>query len=133
MVEYIEREALDRELQNLVREYNRKCEMDKSAGAFESLYRLRLALTADVVSREVFEQVKWERDTALKTLEKHGIGLGQKVADVVEVVRCKDCEYRYVPCHCALWYGTVGEKEYFIERGDDFSCSYGKRKEGAEE
>lgn len=33
---------------------------------------------ADVVSREVFEQVKWERDTALITLEKHGIGLGEK-------------------------------------------------------
>lgn len=53
-------------------------------------------------------------------------------ADVVEVVRCKDCENRYVPCRCALWYGTVNGTEYFIERGDDFSCSYGKRKEGAE-
>lgn len=56
----------------------------------------------------------------------------EPTADVVEVVRCKDCEYRYVPCHCALWYGTVCGKEYFIERGDDFFCSYGKRKEGAE-
>lgn len=54
-------------------------------------------------------------------------------ADVVEVVRCKDCEHRYVPCHCALWYATANGTEYFIERGDDFSCSYGKKKEGAEE
>lgn len=37
------------------------------------------APTADVASREVFEQVKWERDTALQTLQEHGIGLGQKV------------------------------------------------------
>lgn len=55
------------------------------------------------------------------------------IADVVEVVRCKDCKHRYVPCRCALWYGTNNGNEYFIERGDDFSCSYGKRKEGAEE
>lgn len=26
----------------------------------------------------VFEQIKWERDVALQTLEEHGIGLGQK-------------------------------------------------------
>ena len=25
----------------------------------------------------VFEQIKWERDVALQTLEEHGIGLGQ--------------------------------------------------------
>lgn len=49
-------------------------------------------------------------------------------ADVVEVVRCKDCKYRYVPCRCALWYATVDDKEYFAERGEDFYCSYGKRK-----
>lgn len=54
-------------------------------------------------------------------------------ADVVEVVRCKDCKHRYVPCHCALWYATANGTEYFIERGDDFSCIYGVRKEGAEE
>ena len=33
---------------------------------------------ANTVSVATFEQVKWERDTALKTLEEHGIGLGQK-------------------------------------------------------
>lgn len=32
---------------------------------------------ADVVSLSVFEQVKWERDTALATLEEHGIGFAQ--------------------------------------------------------
>jgi hypothetical protein len=40
--------------------------------------RLKELPTEDVVSREVLEQVKWERDTALKTLEEHGIGLGEK-------------------------------------------------------
>ena len=50
-------------------------------------------------------------------------------ADVVEVVRCKDCKYRYVPCRCALWFGSLDEKEYFSERGEDFYCSYGERRE----
>ena len=48
-------------------------------------------------------------------------------ADVVEVVRCKDCQHRYVPCRCALWYGTAHGKEYFVERGEDFYCSLGER------
>ena len=47
--EYIEHWAFDIELQNLVREYNKECESDRSSGAFEALYRLRLFPTADVV------------------------------------------------------------------------------------
>lgn len=50
-------------------------------------------------------------------------------ADVVEVVRCKDCQHRYVPCRCALWYGMANGTEYFSERGEDFYCSYGERRE----
>lgn len=49
-------------------------------------------------------------------------------ADVVEVVRCKDCQHRHVPMRCALWYGTLGDKEYFVEKGDEFSCSFGERR-----
>ena len=52
-----------------------------------------------------------------------------KGTDAAEVVRCKDCKYRYVPCRCALWYGTRDGIEYFLERGDDFYCSYGERRE----
>lgn len=63
MAEYIEREALDNELQNLVREYNRNCESDKASGAFEALYRLRLSPTVDVVPR-----AEYARD--LEALEK---------------------------------------------------------------
>lgn len=46
-----------------------------------------------------------------------------------EVVRCKDCQYRHSPLECALWYGSYNDTEYFIDHGDDFFCSYGKRKE----
>ena len=31
----------------------------------------------------IFEQIKWERDVALDTLEEHGIGLGQKAQDEI--------------------------------------------------
>lgn len=42
------------------------------------------APTADVVSRNVYEQVKWERDVAIAQLKSYGIGFGEK-ADVTEV------------------------------------------------
>lgn len=48
----ISRSAVDMDLQNLIREYNRNCESDKSSGAFEALYRLRLAPTVDAVPVE---------------------------------------------------------------------------------
>lgn len=34
--------------------------------------------TNDTVSKGVFDQVKWERDTALQTLEEHGIGFAER-------------------------------------------------------
>lgn len=33
---------------------------------------------ADVVSRAAFEQMRWERDIAMKQLEEHGIPFGGK-------------------------------------------------------
>lgn len=39
---------------------------------------------ADVVSKGLYEQIKWERDVALAQLEEYGVSLGEK-ADVVEV------------------------------------------------
>lgn len=45
-------------------------------------------------------------------------------ADVVEVVRCKDCEhYKAVVSTCGNCYRTI-----CIQHTEDF-CSYGKRKE----
>jgi hypothetical protein len=49
-------------------------------------------------------------------------------ADVVSVVRCKDCRHRYIPKRCALWYGHYDGKDYYVDRGDNFYCSYGERK-----
>ena len=37
---------------------------------------------ADVVSRGLFDQYKWERDVAIEQLEKLGLGFGQKIDGV---------------------------------------------------
>lgn len=50
-------------------------------GADEHAERVNNALdmAIDALNHQtVFEQIKWERDMALQTLEEHGIGLGQK-------------------------------------------------------
>lgn len=39
---------------------------------------------ADVVSKGLYEQIKWERDVALAQLEEYGVSLGEK-ADVVKM------------------------------------------------
>lgn len=43
----------------------------------EKYKALGMAIEA-LQKQTVYEQVKWERDMALQTLEEHGIGLGQK-------------------------------------------------------
>lgn len=92
---------------------------------------LEKAPTANVVSREVFEQVKWERNMALQTLQEHGIGLGEKT-DVVKVVRCKECQHCIVnknhpdkPLICTMtkMCGTTSP---------EWHCAAGKRKEGTD-
>ena len=63
MSDLISRSALDVDLQNLVREYNRNCESDKSAGAFKALYHLRLAPAVDAVEVVRCKECKhWDVD-----------------------------------------------------------------------
>lgn len=54
---------------------------------------IRRTPTVDAVPAAAYEQVKWERDVAMKQLEEHGIPFGGVAPDVVEVCRCKDCEF----------------------------------------
>ena len=50
--------------------------------------------------------------------------LDAPAADVVPVVRCKDCKHRhYCEIHFALGMDCPGDSKFF--------CSYGERKEGA--
>ena len=88
-----------------------------------------------------------EREAALKELNKNsitkkitfadGVSIFDTIknipaADVVEVVRCKECEHSHweqEPCH--------GKTEYYCPKlkskvDTHFYCALGKRKEGAE-
>jgi len=82
--------------------------------------------TADVVEARAIEQIKWERDMAIKQLESYGVGFLEE-ADVVKIVRCKDCKYWVSPMkddahYCNKKSGLVG-----IVAEEDF-CSYGERR-----
>ena len=48
-------------------------------------------------------------------------------ADVVEVVRCKDCVKRKTP-RCAMWYDCQCGGQWSWETNNVF-CSYGERRE----
>ena len=50
--------------------------------------------------------------------------------DAVPVVRCKDCIRRYDTDECPMCFLTEG-KYYEYTNGNDF-CSFGERKEGAD-
>lgn len=43
------------------------------------IQRIKNAPAVDAVSRELFEQYKWERDVAISQLEDLGIGFGQEI------------------------------------------------------
>lgn len=54
---------------------------DNQGRDYDTAFRMAIkALQHDVI----FEQIKWERDVALQTLEEHGIGLGQKCGTGME-------------------------------------------------
>ncbi len=104
-------------------------------GNMEEAVRQALAMAIEALRHDViFEQIKWERDVALDTLEEHGIGLGQKAEYIIpsgdvmftsEVVYCKDCKH-YGATDCQIQESFYGIKDF------DF-CSYGERKGGDSE
>lgn len=42
------------------------------------------APAVDVVSRDLFEQIKWERDIAMEQLAEHGIPFGAKMNEDIK-------------------------------------------------
>lgn len=80
--EYIDRDAA----KNAIYEYICGHTMSKflskelleasKGGAEGAMYEIEDVPAADVVSREQFEQMKWERDIALEQLRTYGIPFG---------------------------------------------------------
>jgi hypothetical protein len=123
MAEYIEREALMKRIRTHIKqitpiEENRDMFYHDSginAEATGAWLEVKNAPAADVVSRSVLDQVRWERDVAIKQLEKHGIPFGGVAPNTVEVVRCEKCKRQAV---CV-----------FSQRlGEDGYCSDGERR-----
>lgn len=87
--------------------------------------RLEQESSGDAVSRDVFEQVRWERDVAIEQLKELGYSLGEKVEPcddktvnpqrsetVTEFAdRCRECGKRYVKRQTGTWIWNV-EKGY---------------------
>ncbi len=88
--------------------------------AGKALKEIDNAPTVDAVPVRAIEQFKWERDTAIQQLEEHGIPFCGK-ADVVAVVRCKDCKKRGT-VYCDLDY--CGYRQ-----SDNWFCADGERRE----
>lgn len=88
-----------------------------------------MARCEDCIHGEICERFAGLRTLVCGYKAEERCKMFKPTADVAEVVRCKDCKYRYVPTRCALWTGTIGEKDYFRYHGDDFYCSFGERKE----
>lgn len=91
---------------------------------------------AEYIDREALRKVleNW-RDAHADVDDEQGCGLledviwevdAQPAADVVPVVRCKDCKYNVGTKKC------LNPDSFFAVPKDDDFCSYGERKEGAE-
>lgn len=83
--------------------------------------------TIDTVPRKAFDGILWENDVMRKQLADIRKSFGEKMDDVVKVVRCKDCEfYRFYD-------GVFGKGWICFEnntaRHEDDYCSRGERKE----
>ena len=90
-------------------------------------YIERKALLQDIVETVVFSTKTGERNLEIEGARKV-IGRIQAMptADVVEVVRCKDCRLRSTE-ECSMYYRCNCGEQHTWEIDNDF-CSYGERK-----
>jgi hypothetical protein len=72
----------------------------------------------DFPAIDVCAQIVWERDTAIKQLEEHGIPFCGVAPDVVKVVRCKECmdaDYVDGTLYCFRWSRNADDDGYCHE------------------
>ena len=64
-------------------------------------------------------QIRWERDRAMEQLEEHHIPFMCIAEDVVEVVRCRDCEYwKPIDEHFGNCHNGCHDENWFCCDGD---------------
>lgn len=75
-------------------------------------------------------ETKWERGSdGAMAME---IVASAPIADVVPVVRCKDCKHAYINSFSAASGVVLCSSNMKVMQQDDF-CSYGERKDGGAE
>lgn len=79
-------------------------------------YMMDMALIDNPEASDRIEQ--WEGSIAAPVMST------VKAADVVEVVRCKDCKWRYSTSDCTHWLPCMD-----IIYNHDFYCGFGERAE----
>ena len=135
MKEYIEREALKEEIEYRIANIGFTSPyQDDITLMLEGMARVKDSVedfpAADVVSKAAFDQVMWERDVAIQQLrEDYGVDLGEKkAADVVEVVRCKDCQEGKELLLDNLPAGVGDCRCNLMTTDAHFYCAYGERR-----
>ena len=84
-----------------------------------------------VVSKDAYDQAKWENEVMQNQLAEINKTLGQKMDDVVTVVRCKDCLFwnrERISCE-GLARCVTGEGGVRYRHKNDF-CSRGRKMDG---
>lgn len=110
----------------------RNCEYDGSNPNCQNqliadfLIKNGVVIADEVVSEELYKQVRWERDIAIKQLERIGVSLGEKTDNIVSVVRCGDCKYNSDYGSCSFH-----SSPFFRVSPNDY-CNCGKIKESEE-
>lgn len=98
-----------------------------------------LAIRSGCTESAISKYVNNEREPSIKVLKNLAISLGVTVdellgnnatADVVEVVRCKDCRFcKLDTFHKMEWCTKMSDDEHTHWVDKDFYCGHGKRKE----
>ena len=123
--EYIEQEAAKARLRIWITDCVLNGDNDVADCFRDCIDLLDSIPAADVISKGLYEQIKWERDVALAQLEEYGVSLGEK-ADVVKVrhgrwicINKRYGEYECSVCHgmdsnCSDYYGihAVTQQEF---------------------
>lgn len=96
---------------------------------------IRYAPTADVVSRKAFEQVRWERDTAIEQLKSYGVGLCEdkelKEVKHGEWLLFDECASEGV--YCSVCYKKVYKTDYANQKLKSKYCpNCGAKMKGGE-
>lgn len=109
MKEYIERETLLHKIR-------------WASSAEEAVMSVRRIPAADVISKGLYEQIKWERDVALAQLEEYGVSLGEKAA----VVKVRHGQWIRKEDDSCYWYecSECGEKLAKTQWGNDYFSAY---------